>query len=75
MLFVLAGAVIVMGHETVQTRYSVKEIAPRLVLGAIASNASLWAIEQTVSLGNALAAALTNGKLERRGRRIPADLD
>ena len=66
-LFVLAGAVIVMGHETVQTRYSVKEIAPRLVLGAIASNASLWAISQSVSLGNALAAALTNGKLDAEG--------
>ncbi|WP_194925827.1 hypothetical protein [Catenulispora pinisilvae] len=66
-LFVLAGAVIVMSHETVQTRYSVKDIAPRLVLGAIASNASLWAISQTVSLGNALAAALTNGKLSAEG--------
>ena len=66
-LFVLAGAVIVMGHETVQTQYSVKEIAPRLVFGAVASNASLWAIEQTVSLGNALAAALTNGKLDGEG--------
>lgn len=66
-LFVLAGAVIVMGHETVQTRYSVKEIAPRLVLGAVASNASLWAIEQSVSLGNALAAALTTGKLSAEG--------
>lgn len=66
-LFVLAGAVVVMGHETVQTRYSVKEIAPRLVLGAVASNASLWAIEQSVSLGNALAAALTTGKLSAEG--------
>ena len=66
-LLVLAGAVIVMGHETVQTRYSVKDIAPRLVLGAIASNASLWAIEQSVSLGNALAAALMNGMLNAEG--------
>jgi hypothetical protein len=66
-LFVLAGAVIVMGHETVQTRYSVKDIAPRLVLGAVASNASLWAISQSVSLGNALAAGLTNGKLSAEG--------
>ena len=66
-LFVLAGAVIVMGHETVQTRYSVREVAPRLVFGAVASNASLWVIEQTVSLGNALAAALTNGKLDAEG--------
>ena len=47
-----------MGHETVQTRYSVKQIAPRLVLGIIASNASLWIIAQSVALANALAAAL-----------------
>ena len=66
-LFVLAAAVIVMGHETVQTRYSVKDIAPRLVLGAIASNASLWAISQTVSLGNVLADALMSGKLSAEG--------
>ncbi|MEY9859790.1 hypothetical protein ABH935_005423 [Catenulispora sp. GAS73] len=66
-LFVLAAAVIVMGHETVQTRYSAKEIAPRLVLGAIASNASLWAISQTVSLGNVLAASLMTGKLSAEG--------
>ncbi|WP_194906285.1 ABC transporter permease [Catenulispora rubra] len=66
-LFFLAGAVIVMGHQTVQTRYSMKEIAPRLVIGAIASNASLWAICQTVSLGNALAAALMGGKLSAEG--------
>lgn len=66
-LFFLAGAVIVMGHETVQSRYSVKDIAPRLVIGAVASNASLWAITQTVSLGNALSAALTNQKLSAEG--------
>ncbi|MBS2547418.1 hypothetical protein KGQ19_11100 [Catenulispora sp. NL8] len=66
-LFFLAGAVIVMGHQTVQTRYSMKEIAPRLVIGAVASNASLWAISQTVSLGNALAAALMDSKLSAEG--------
>jgi len=66
-LFVLAGAVIIMGHETVQTRYSLKDIAPRLLLGAVASNGSLWAISQAVSLGNALAAGLTNGKLSAEG--------
>ncbi|MBS2545525.1 hypothetical protein KGQ19_01445 [Catenulispora sp. NL8] len=66
-LFVLAAAVIVMGHETVQTRHSIKEIAPRLLIGIIASNASLWAISQSVSLGNALAAGLMNGQLSAEG--------
>jgi len=66
-LFVLAAAVIVMGHETVQTRHSIKEIAPRLVIGIIASNASMWAISQSISLGNAMAAALMNGQLSAEG--------
>jgi hypothetical protein len=66
-LFVLAGGLIVMGHETVQTRYSAKEIAPRLVVGMIASNTSLWAICQTVSLGNSLAQALLTGNVSADG--------
>lgn len=66
-LFVLAGGLIVMGHETVQTRYSAKQIAPRLAIGMIASNASLWAISQTVSLGNALAQSLMNGQISSDG--------
>ena len=66
-LFILAGGLIVMGHETVQTRYSAKEIAPRLVIGMIASNASLWTISQTVSLGNVLAQSLMNGQISSEG--------
>lgn len=66
-LFVLAGGVIVMSHETVQSRYSLKQIAPRLVVGVIASNASLWAIEQSVSLGNALSSAVLNRPVSAEG--------
>ncbi|UZJ33452.1 hypothetical protein [Streptomyces endophytica] len=32
-LFVTAGGVTVMGYETVQTRYALKQILPRLLLG------------------------------------------
>jgi hypothetical protein len=56
-LFILAGAVLVTSHETLQTRYSVKEVAPRLVVGMIASNASLAVIGLAISLANALSAA------------------
>ncbi|MBS2545400.1 hypothetical protein KGQ19_00810 [Catenulispora sp. NL8] len=66
-LFVLVGGVIVMGHETVQSRYSLKQIAPRLVIGVIASNASLWAIEQSVSLGNALSSAILDRPVSAEG--------
>ena len=40
-MLVLAGGALVMSHETLQTRYSAKEIAPRIVAAAIAANASL----------------------------------
>jgi hypothetical protein len=66
-LLVLVAGVTVMGHETVQTRHGLKEIAPRLILGVIASNASLWAINQVVAVGNALSAALMNGQVSAEG--------
>ncbi|MEZ0108598.1 hypothetical protein ABH920_002599 [Catenulispora sp. EB89] len=71
-LFILAGGILVMTHGTLQTRHELKEIAPRLVIGMIASNASLWLICQSVSLGNALVAALMSGNLssEAIGSRL-----
>ncbi len=57
-LLVLAGGIVLMGYETVQTSTTVKEIAPRLVLGLAAANLSLIAISHAVSLANGLAAAL-----------------
>ncbi|WP_344660691.1 hypothetical protein [Catenulispora subtropica] len=66
-LFVLAAGVLVMAHGTLQTRHTLKEIAPRLVIGIIASNASLWLICQSVSLGNALVAALLSGDISAEG--------
>jgi hypothetical protein len=57
-LLILAGGVLVMSHETVQTSYSVKEIAPRLILGFLAANLSLFVTGQAIPLANALARAL-----------------
>ncbi|WP_194924171.1 conjugal transfer protein TrbL family protein [Catenulispora pinisilvae] len=66
-LFILVGGLTVMGHETVQSRYAVKEIIPRLVIGMIASNASLWLINQLIGIGNALSAALLTGPVSAQG--------
>ena len=66
-LFVLVAGVTVMSHETVQTRYSLKQVAPRLLIGVVASNASLWAINQIVSVGNALSGALIDGRVAADG--------
>jgi hypothetical protein len=57
-LLVLAGGIVVMGYETVQTGTSAKEIAPRLVLGLAGANLSLILTSHAVSLANGLAAAL-----------------
>ena len=58
MLLVLIGGIIVMGHETLQTSYSAKDIAPRLVTGFLAANLSLVLISRAITLANGLSAAL-----------------
>ncbi|MEI5009110.1 hypothetical protein RB196_19075 [Streptomyces sp. PmtA] len=57
-LFVTAGGITVMGYETVQTRYTVKEIAPRLLLGFAAAASSLTVMGKAIGLSNALAHAV-----------------
>lgn len=57
-LFVLAGGAVVMSHETLQTRYTAKEIVPRIVVGFVAANASLMISHQSIRLANAVSAAL-----------------
>ena len=56
-LLALIGGITVMTHETVQTRYSVKEVAPRLVIGVVAANTSLLLASQAIQLSNGLAQA------------------
>ena len=58
-LLAVIGAVIVMSHETLQTSYSAKDIAPRLVTGFLAANLSLVLISQAITAANALSAALS----------------
>ena len=63
-LFILLAGILLMGYESVQTRYSVRDIAPRLVLGFLAGALSLTVAGFAVDTANALATAL----LARRGR-------
>jgi len=62
-LFVLAGAAIVMAHMSLQTSYTIKEVAPRLVVAFIAANASLSVAHEAIGFTNALSAALLGGGL------------
>lgn len=63
-LFVLAGAALVMSHETLQTRYALKELLPRLALAAILVNASLSLSEQMIAVANALSGGFFAGGVD-----------
>jgi hypothetical protein len=66
-LFATVGGVIVMTHETVQTRYALGQIAPRLVVGIIAANTSLLLIRQLLTFTNALTQAVWGQPLDPAG--------
>jgi hypothetical protein len=53
-LLILVGGIVVMGHESVQTRYSIKEIGPRIPIAFIASALSLFFADKFIKLANSL---------------------
>lgn len=55
LLIVIAGLVL-MGHESVQTRTTIKEVAPRLVFAVVAAHASLGFSGMLIRAANALSA-------------------
>jgi hypothetical protein len=57
-LVVIAAGALVMSHETLQTSYALKDMLPRVLLAAVAANASLSIAAQMVNLANALASGL-----------------
>ena len=57
-LFVLVGGAIVMGHETLQTRTAAKDVLPRIVVAAIAVNASLGLAGLAISTADSLSQAV-----------------
>jgi len=63
-LLVLAGGAVVMSHETLQTRYAAKDIAPRVVVAVIAANASLALVGLAIPAANALSQALLGGGVD-----------
>ncbi|GAA5121354.1 hypothetical protein [Haloechinothrix salitolerans] len=56
-LILLAG-ILVMSYESVQTRYTIKELLPRLVVGFLAAFVSLFVAEKAIRVANALSSAL-----------------
>ena len=57
-LFVLVGGAIVMSHETLQTRTALKDVLPRIVVAAVAVNASLGLAGLAISTADSLSAAV-----------------
>jgi len=75
LLIVVAGA-IVMGHETVQTRFALKDALPRVLLAAVAANASLAISGQMVSIANALSTGFLAGGVDpaKASERLSQDV-
>jgi hypothetical protein len=63
-LLVLIAGILLMAHETVQSRHSAKEIAPRLVVGFLAGAVSLLLAEKAVELANSVSAAVLGDGLD-----------
>jgi len=57
-LLIVAAGIVVTSHETLQTRYSIKEILPRIVVAAIMSNTSLLLCGKAIQIANALPRAI-----------------
>ncbi|MCC5035090.1 hypothetical protein DMH02_018195 [Streptomyces sp. WAC 00631] len=67
-LFVTAGGVTVMGYETVQTRYALQQILPRLLFGMVAAATSLTVMGKAIALSNALAHAVMASDMSDAGQ-------
>ncbi len=63
-LLVLIAGIVAMGYQTVQTRHSIKELAPRLVVGFLAGALSLWVATTGIQIANALVAAIMGGGVD-----------
>jgi hypothetical protein len=58
-LAILWMAILVMGRDTIQSRYGLGELIPRLVIGLIGANLAMPLCSQLIGLANAVTAALT----------------
>jgi hypothetical protein len=66
-LAIIAIGVTVMTHETVQVRYGVGDLIPRLVVGFIAANFATPICSKLIETANALTGALTGDGIDAEG--------
>ncbi|WP_414945595.1 hypothetical protein [Amycolatopsis sp. cmx-11-32] len=60
-MFVVVGGIVVASHETLQSRVTIKETLPRIVVGFIAVNASLSLIGLAINFVNGIATGILAG--------------
>jgi hypothetical protein len=60
---VLVAGIIVMAHQTLQTRHSIKEVLPRVLVGFLAANLSLFFGGKIIEVGNALSQAVLGDQI------------
>ncbi|WP_053720609.1 hypothetical protein [Saccharothrix sp. NRRL B-16348] len=63
-LVVMLAGLLLMGHETVQARYSIRDIAPRVAVGFLAANLSLLVGDHAIRLANAASLAVLGDGLD-----------
>jgi hypothetical protein len=59
-LAIVAMAIMIMGRDTIQSRYGPSELIPRLIIGLIAANFAVPLCSTIIGVANALTAALTS---------------
>jgi hypothetical protein len=64
---VLAAGIIAMTYDQVQVRYSIKELAPRLVFAAVAANFASPSCRTLIDVANAVTMALADQQITGRG--------
>jgi hypothetical protein len=63
-LLILIAGMVVMAYESLQTHHSIKEMAPRTVIGFVAGAMSLWVASKAIDIANGLAQAVMGGGLD-----------
>lgn len=63
-LLITVAGLILMTYETLQTRTTIREVAPRIAVGFLAANLSLLLAGRAVEFANALSYALVAGGVE-----------
>jgi len=67
LVFVAAGALIMVTGGDERSRYTLKDLAPRMVVGFISAHFSTLLVSQAIGLANGLTAGLTADRVDHNG--------